>query len=82
MVVEISLAIIATCMLIITFGFIGVAIALFRAIKKVEENVLKLQKELEGNVKEFKKTFLNVKESFKSIYGIVSLISKFKKGGK
>ncbi|MEO2068405.1 MAG: hypothetical protein ABGX27_02725 [Desulfurobacteriaceae bacterium] len=82
MVVEISLAIIATCMMIITLGFIGLAVAFFTAIKKVEKNILKLQRDLETNIKEFKEIFSGTKETLKTVYGIASLVRKIKKGGK
>ncbi|GAB6076507.1 hypothetical protein [Desulfurobacterium crinifex] len=78
-VAEISLAVIAVCMVVITIASVGLATVTYRLLKKFEESVDTVNNQLRPAVIELKKTVLNLTEAFQMVNDTVSFIRKFRK---
>ena len=78
-VAEISLTVIAVCMVVITVALVGLAIATYKLLKKFEESVDTVNNQLRPAVIELKKTILNLTEAFQMVNETVLFIKKLRK---
>jgi hypothetical protein len=78
-VAEISLTVIAVCMVVITVALVGLAIATYKLLKKFEESVDTVNNQLRPAVIELKKTVLNLTEAFQMVNETVSFVKKLRK---
>ncbi|WP_163328011.1 hypothetical protein GFV12_02535 [Desulfurobacterium thermolithotrophum] len=76
---EISLVVIAICMVFISLSVVGIAIAMYRLLKKFEESVDTVNNQLRPAVIELKKTVSNLTQAFQMVNDTVSFIRKFRK---
>ena len=78
-VAEISLTVIAACMVVITIALVVLAVATYRLLKKFEESVDTVNNQLRPAVIELKKTVLNLTEAFQMVNETVLFIKKLRK---
>jgi len=78
-VAEISLTVMAVCMVVITIALVVLAVATYRLLKKFEESVDTVNNQLRPAVIELKKTVLNLTEAFQMVNETVLFIKKLRK---
>ncbi len=78
-VAEISLTVIAVCMVVITIALVILAVATYKLLKKFEESVDTVNNQLRPAVIELKKTVLNLTEAFQMVNETVTFIKRLKK---